>query len=242
MSIRRHELIMLALNSVMAFRAKFGWPVAPDMMQLLNPANKQDPERNPPVETPSFSADTQYEDYTKLREEVNEFAEAHSCSTFVDALIDILYYGAGLLLKNGRTHQHETLTHRQVVYQLKYDSVKATKELRVQLLNSLLKTNVTYFADGIEFRRSIFQEPLEILRSATSTAEIAQAGELFMHLALDVLDALNFNTKLHFMEVHEANMRKEVATPERPSSRGFTANDAVKPEGWVGPDHDSVGY
>lgn len=32
--------------------------------------------------------------------------------------------------------------------------------------------------------------------------------------------------------VHEANMAKELASKDNPSSRGNTSGDSIKPEGW----------
>lgn len=50
------------------------------------------------------------------------------------------------------------------------------------------------------------------------------------------LDSRAFHA--HFHEVHEANMRRVRGTKStRPNSMGY---DAIKPDGWVGPDHDRV--
>lgn len=236
----RQDTITHVLNEVMTFRAKFGWPVAPDMMQELDPQGRRTEANTPPVVTPAFNYDERVQDYTKLREEVEEFVRAERCSEFVDALIDILYYGAGLLLRYGRVNYSSK--HTNVSYALKHNHVGATRQLRKSLLNSLIDCHVNFHVDGIRFRQNLFASALDMLNTANTTQLIAMAGEMFMHQAIDIMDALNINTERHFQLVHKANMAKEVATPERPSSRGYTSNDCVKPEGWEAPDHDSVGY
>lgn len=107
-------------------------------------------------------------------------------------------------------------------------------------------------ADLADARREVLQEELEEYLTAAAHAHdaVQQRRDPGAHLAA-CLDALvdlvvasmitaaqhGFDFRQAWRRVHEANMAKELATPDRPSTRGRTSLDLVKPDGWRPPQH-----
>ena len=95
----------------------------------------------------------------------------------------------------------------------------------------------------LRFRLDFLHEELGETEKAAQTGIPLDSEEVVDGLidlcvvAIGTLDALGVDPHKAWDEVHKANMSKEVGIKEsRPNPLGLP--DLVKPEGWVGPDHN----
>ena len=95
----------------------------------------------------------------------------------------------------------------------------------------------------LRFRLDFLHEELGETEKAAQTGIPLDSEEVVDGLidlcvvAIGTLDALGVDPYKAWDEVHKANMSKEVGVKEsRPHPLGLP--DLVKPEGWVGPDHN----
>lgn len=95
----------------------------------------------------------------------------------------------------------------------------------------------------LRFRLDFLHEELGETEKAAQTGIPLDSEEVVDGLidlcvvAIGTLDALGVDPYKAWDEVHKANMSKEVGVKEsRPNPLGLP--DLVKPEGWVGPDHN----
>ncbi len=73
---------------------------------------------------------------------------------------------------------------------------------------------------------------------ATTVEDQVDALVDLIYVAMGRLNEMGVDGRAHFDEVHDANMhRVRGQKSTRPNSMGY---DAIKPEGWVGPDHTRV--
>lgn len=81
------------------------------------------------------------------------------------------------------------------------------------------------------------EEVYEFLKADTLEDEVDACIDL-IYFAAGRLHEMGVDGAAHFLEVHNPNMRKvRGELSKRPGSQGY---DAVKPDGWVGPDHGRV--
>lgn len=93
----------------------------------------------------------------------------------------------------------------------------------------------------LEFRLRFLQEELDETRAAAivdkNPAEVVDGLIDLCVIAIGTLDAFNVDAQKAWEQVHTANMTKERGIKEsRPNPLGLP--DLIKPEGWVGPNHD----
>lgn len=93
----------------------------------------------------------------------------------------------------------------------------------------------------LEFRLKFLQEELDETRAAAivdkNPAEVVDGLIDLCVIAIGTLDAFNVDAQKAWEQVHTANMKKERGIKEsRPNPLGLP--DLIKPEGWVGPNHD----
>lgn len=93
----------------------------------------------------------------------------------------------------------------------------------------------------LEFRLRFLQEELDETRAAAivdkNPAEVVDGLIDLCVIAIGTLDAFNVDAQKAWEQVHTANMKKERGIKEsRPNPLGLP--DLIKPEGWVGPNHD----
>lgn len=93
----------------------------------------------------------------------------------------------------------------------------------------------------LEFRLKFLQEELDETRAAAivdkNPAEVVDGLIDLCVIAIGTLDAFNVDAQKAWEQVHTANMTKERGIKEsRPNPLGLP--DLIKPEGWVGPNHD----
>lgn len=85
-----------------------------------------------------------------------------------------------------------------------------------------------------------YEEVLEYSQARTTADEVDALVDL-IYVAAGALHEMGVDGMAHFTEVHEANMRRVRGdNPQRPTPDGQPVYDAVKPEGWVGPNHMTV--
>lgn len=150
----------------------------------------------------------------RLAEEGQELLDAKTVAEQADALIDIMYIAIGTKYLTG---MHLTCLINNHVYT---GSTKYTEEASIKALT----------------RMCIDGEPLQpnhpgLVSPVTYLDEVIYlCGRICFYLGYPALSLL--------MEVHNANMRKERGS-EKTSKYG-NGFDIVKPEGWVGPDIDTV--
>lgn len=85
---------------------------------------------------------------------------------------------------------------------------------------------------------SAFNEELSEFYNSATLADEADALVDLTYFALGRLVEMGIRPGPIFREVHDANMRKQRGElSKRPNSKGY---DAIKPEGWKGPDIDKV--
>ena len=82
------------------------------------------------------------------------------------------------------------------------------------------------------------EEELSELAEAASAQELPEVIDglidlIYLAVGTIIMSGADFNS--HWREVHSANMRKKRGT----TKRGH-AFDAIKPEGWLGPDHERI--
>lgn len=103
-------------------------------------------------------------------------------------------------------------------------------------------TNREYRQDGFPSvgNYNHLQEELDEIREADknrSRVGVVDGLIDLIYVALGALLEAGVNPEHHFDEVHAANMRK---VPRRTERYGPNQNDAVKPDGWIGPDHEQI--
>ena len=108
------------------------------------------------------------------------------------------------------------------------------------------KGNKELMSKYLEFRLKFLQEELDETRAAafmdSNPEEIVDGLIDLCVVAIGTLDAFNVSAHDAWLQVHDANMTKEVGVKEsRPNPLGLP--DLVKPEGWKGPSHrNNHGY
>jgi hypothetical protein len=175
----------------------------------------------PEVETPLNAEVTSFR-ISCLREELNELNTAKNVEDFIDAVIDLSYFAVGTALLLGQ-RKHIALEVRQL---------ESSALLRAQMFTDMLQKNFTHDFDiGIITFADYAQHEPHL--AAQGLYEIISYCNLIMR-------SFHFSFDKHWAEVHYWNMRKEPASDKKPSKRGYNALDAVKPVGWLGPDHLKV--
>lgn len=159
-----------------------------------------------------------------LSEEFNEFVESEDLFKMVDALVDMGYVALGTMLYMGikpdpkdYLRAFKAVTGKIHVHQWvgwTVDRKNSTIGQLVQECNSAVAS-----------------------RDQETALETLSAIVMFCELWCTALDIPYHKC---WMEVHRANMDKLPATPERPSSRGKTSGDMIKPEGWKEPDFSKI--
>lgn len=92
----------------------------------------------------------------------------------------------------------------------------------------------------LQFRINFLKEELTETEDAFNNKDAAEVVDGLIDLcviAIGTLDAFNVDAQKAWEEVHAANMMKERGIKKtRPNPLGLP--DLIKPEGWVGPNHD----
>ena len=92
----------------------------------------------------------------------------------------------------------------------------------------------------LQFRINFLKEELTETQDAFDNKDAAEVVDGLIDLcviAIGTLDAFNVDAQKAWEEVHTANMMKERGIKKtRPNPLGLP--DLIKPEGWVGPNHD----
>lgn len=92
----------------------------------------------------------------------------------------------------------------------------------------------------MQFRINFLKEELNETEAAFKNQDAAEIVDGLIDLcviAIGTLDAFNVDAQKAWEAVHTANMGKERGIKEaRPNPLGLP--DLIKPEGWVGPNHD----
>lgn len=92
-----------------------------------------------------------------------------------------------------------------------------------------------------EFRAAHLREEIDEFERASAEGDVEEAADGLIDLiyvALGALYEMGVNYGPAFDEVHAANMRRRRGQKaNRPDAQGY---DAVKPEGWVGPDNSWI--
>lgn len=95
--------------------------------------------------------------------------------------------------------------------------------------------------DRLEFRRRHLLEEVDEFETASSQGDVDAAADGLLDLvyvALGALYEMGVNYGPAFDRVHAANMRR--VRGEKSTRRGSLGYDAVKPEGWTGPDNSWI--
>ena len=100
--------------------------------------------------------------------------------------------------------------------------------------------------DIMDFRVKFLQEELDEIREADENEDllgVADGLADLIYVACGTAQMMGIDLDRVFLEVHNANMRKERASSEDDvrSTRSHHL-DVVKPEGWVGPDIQGAVY
>ncbi len=88
-------------------------------------------------------------------------------------------------------------------------------------------------------RADFNEEEITELREAIHEGDIAKQIDAHVdniYVSMGTLVQMGVLPELHFDEVHRANMAKKRGE----GKRGLQGWDALKPEGWKGPDHESI--
>lgn len=89
----------------------------------------------------------------------------------------------------------------------------------------------------LQFRIRFLEEELNELKSALTSEDVVDALIDLCVVAIGTLDAFDVDAHKAWDEVLDANMKKEPGVkPSRPNPLGLP--DLIKPEGWVGPNHE----
>lgn len=92
----------------------------------------------------------------------------------------------------------------------------------------------------LQFRINFLKEELAETEDAFNNKDAAEVVDGLIDLcviAIGTLDAFNVDAQKAWEEVHKANMMKERGVKEsRPNPLGLP--DLIKPQDWVGPNHD----
>lgn len=92
----------------------------------------------------------------------------------------------------------------------------------------------------LQFRINFLKEELNETEEAFNNKDAAEVVDGLIDLcviAIGTLDAFDVDAQKAWEQVHTANMTKERGVKEsRPNPLGLP--DLIKPEGWVGPNHD----
>ena len=92
----------------------------------------------------------------------------------------------------------------------------------------------------LQFRINFLKEELNETEEAFNNKDAAEVVDGLIDLcviAIGTLDAFDVDAQKAWEQVHAANMTKERGVKEsRPNPLGLP--DLIKPEGWVGPNHD----
>lgn len=95
--------------------------------------------------------------------------------------------------------------------------------------------------DRMTARTDHLKEELNELIGAYVAGDLAETTDGLIdiiYIALGALSEMHVNASLAFDEVHDANMRKVNGRVAKRPNAGL--HDAVKPEGWTGPDYSKV--
>lgn len=84
-------------------------------------------------------------------------------------------------------------------------------------------------------------EELKEFHAAPTIEDEIDALIDLIYVGMGALHEMGVDGLQHFYEVHNCNMQRvRGENPNRPDAGGWDGFDAVKPEGWVGPDHAAV--
>lgn len=90
----------------------------------------------------------------------------------------------------------------------------------------------------LDYTHDHLSEEIDELLAAETVEDQVDALVDLIYVAMGRLVEMGVDGRAHFDEVHAANMRRVRGQKStRPNSLGY---DAIKPEGWVGPDHTRV--
>lgn len=96
--------------------------------------------------------------------------------------------------------------------------------------------------ETFQYRAKFLAEELEEFHRAHQEKDLAGQIDALVDIvvvAMGTAYIAGFDWEKHWNEVYEANLRKERANGhDDPRSKRKNSLDIVKPEGWIGPDHD----
>lgn len=96
--------------------------------------------------------------------------------------------------------------------------------------------------DLMEFRLKFLKEEIRELEEAHASGDMEKALDALIDLDYVLkgtvyLMGMQRIFRHGWVRVHDANMKKELASEKNPSKRGFNQFDIVKPPGWQPPSH-----
>lgn len=126
----------------------------------------------------------------------------------------------------------------------KKSNFKDIKEFHRKFGLEKRKGPVELMEDEFLFRFRFIEEELEELLTAWNESDLPGQIDALVDISVVVLgtaERMGIKWQHHWNEVHRANMSKERSEgDDDPRSKRASGFDIVKPEGWVGPDHEKV--
>jgi hypothetical protein len=175
-----------------------------------------------PADLRPLSSDLAFFRIKCMYEELDELNKAKSFEDLIDAVIDISYFAVGTAILMGEAEV--LVTHAR--------TIETSSLSRFQVMNDVVASNFDHvFKQFINDFDNVCRN--DHYTAAVYLAEIINECER-------IARALGFSFAKHWAEVHKWNMLKEPATEKNPSKRGVVGYDAIKPPGWLGPDHMRV--
>ena len=115
-------------------------------------------------------------------------------------------------------------------------------EFHVQVLKNTVPTSVSIISEEFALDRFAFlaEETNEYLEAATEGDIVKAVNELLdtIYVALGTLWYMGIPVQECWDAVQKANMAKVLGPTKRDARRHSPTKDAMKPEGWVGPEKE----
>lgn len=154
-----------------------------------------------------------------LLEEVAEMDAAKNYGDTIDAIVDLAYFAVGTQLLLGTTHIHQPMSLSAATSQQRL--ITAYEQIVDHHYPPLFHSAIHAF---------LKEATVDPVRASIHVMSVLDWCQTLGH-------CFSFAFNKHWMEVHEKNMQKQMATKENPSKRGVILYDTIKPEGWTPPDH-----